>query len=251
MRVLAENGCEVVTPKQVKCCGMPQIGYGDMEEARALARHNIDVLEKLDVDAIVTDCATCGSTLKEYGATILAQDPEYADRARALSQRVQDIAEFLASIPLREPKHSFRVKVTYHDPCHLRRGQDVWRQPRQLLQLAGCELVEMKEPDWCCGSAGTQALTHHGDVDADSVPQNVECRGHRRSGHRDGMPRLSTAAWTWSAASGLEAQVVHPVQVLDWAYRMDEQDSMLTKPSSESWEKLSDLSTSSRRRRIW
>jgi glycolate oxidase iron-sulfur subunit len=224
VRVLAENGCEVVTPKQVKCCGMPQIGYGDMEEARALARHNIDLLEKLDVDVIVTDCATCGSTLKEYGATILARDPEYADRARALSQRVRDVAEFLASIPLREPKHSLHVKVTYHDPCHLRRGQNVWRQPRQLLQLAGCEFAEMKEPDWCCGSAGTQALTHHG------TSMQILSRKMSNAADTDapviatGCPGCQLQLGLGVQRAGLEAQVVHPVQVLDWAYRMDDQD---------------------------
>ncbi|MCI0478383.1 MAG: (Fe-S)-binding protein, partial [Anaerolineales bacterium] len=100
VRVLAENGCEVITPKNTRCCGMPQLGYGDFETARALARHNIAILEKLDADVIVTDCATCGSTLKVYSHTLLADDPEHSERARAFSAKVKDVAEFLDAIPL-------------------------------------------------------------------------------------------------------------------------------------------------------
>jgi glycolate oxidase iron-sulfur subunit len=137
---------------------------------------------------------------------------------------VRDIAEFLASIPLREPQHSFRVKVTYHDPCHLRRGQNVWQQPRQLLQLAGCELVEMKEPDWCCGSAGTQALTHH------DTSMQILSRKISNAANTDapvittGCPGCQLQLGLGVQRAGLEAQVAHPVQMLDWAYRMDGQD---------------------------
>ena len=133
----------------------------DVATARALARHNIDVLEKLDADVIATACATCGSTLKEYGPHLLAEDTEYSARARAFSTKVKDISEFLGTIPLHEPQPPLKTRVTYHDPCHLRRGQNVWREPRRLLQLAGAELGELREANWCCGSAGTQAITHY------------------------------------------------------------------------------------------
>jgi glycolate oxidase iron-sulfur subunit len=144
IEVLAENQCEVITPGDVKCCGMPLIGYGYKEEARDLARHNIDLLMQLDVDAIITDCATCGSSLKEY-AEWLADDPEYAERARAFSEKVRDISEYLAEIGIREPASKLNVRVTYHDPCHLCRAQGVRQQPRQMLEAAGVELVEMNE----------------------------------------------------------------------------------------------------------
>ena len=104
------------TPKEIKCCGMPAIGYGQREVVLDLARHNIALFEQVDVDTIVTDCATCGSTLKEYGE-LLADDPEWAERAEAFSHKVRDISEFLMEIPLEKPQGRLDVRVTYHDPC--------------------------------------------------------------------------------------------------------------------------------------
>lgn len=219
VRVLATNGCQVVTPKDVKCCGMPHIGYGDMEAARALARHNIDLFERLDVDVIVTDCATCGSTLKGYGSHILPHDPDYAGRARAFSTRVRDISEFLNSIPLREPEYPVKVRVTYHDPCHLARGQNVRQQPRQLLQLAGAELVEMKEPDWCCGSAGTQVLTHYETSMRLLTRKMANAAASRAPVIATGCPGCQLQLGLGVQRTGLQAQVIHPVQLLDRAYQ--------------------------------
>ena len=102
VRVLARNGCTVITPKETVCCGMPALGYGREDLVREQARFNIDLFEKADVEIIVTDCATCGSTLKDYGA-ILADDPDWADRAAAFSAKVRDVSEFLMSIPLEKP----------------------------------------------------------------------------------------------------------------------------------------------------
>ena len=132
VRVLARNGCTVITPKETVCCGMPARGYGRQDLVREQARINIDLFEKADVEIIVTDCATCGSTLKDYGA-LLADDPAWAERAAAFSAKVRDVSEFLMSIPLEKPAGRLEARVTYHDPCHLRRGQGVWKQPRALL----------------------------------------------------------------------------------------------------------------------
>ena len=161
LRVLARNGCTVITPKETVCCGMPALGFGRLDLVRQQAQTNIALFEKAKVETIVTDCATCGSTLKDYGS-LLADDPDWAERAAAFSARVQDISEFLMSIPLEEPPGRLEGRVTYHDPCHLRRGQGVWKQPRALLKMIdGLEFVELPEADWCCGSAGTQLITHY------------------------------------------------------------------------------------------
>jgi glycolate oxidase iron-sulfur subunit len=219
VRVLAHNGCEVVTPKNVKCCGMPHLAYGEVETARLLARHNIDILEKLDADVILTDCATCGSSLKEYGAHLLAEDAEYSGRARALSGKVRDISEFLGEIPLRHPEHPQNMRVTYHDPCHLRRGQNVWREPRQLLQLAGAEFVELREADWCCGSAGTQMITHYENsmrILARKI-QNVAETGAAILA--TGCPGCQLQLGLGAQRAGLNISVKHPVQILDQAYQ--------------------------------
>ena len=161
VRVLARNGCTVITPKETVCCGMPAAGYGRQDLVMKQARHNIALFEQAEVEFIVTDCATCGSTLKEYGR-LLADDPEWAERAMRFSKKVRDVSEFLGSIPLEKPQGRIEGRVTYHDPCHLRRGQGVWKQPRDLLKMIdGLEFVELPEADWCCGSAGSQLITHY------------------------------------------------------------------------------------------
>jgi len=160
VEVLAINGCEVVTPRTLKCCGVPQANYGAIHLARDMARNNIQAFESAGVDFIVTDCATCGSFTKEY-ASLLAGDEEWAERARAFSAKVRDISEFLVEVSYSERLGALRRRVTYHEPCHLVRGQGISAQPRQLLRsIPGIELVEMNESDWCCGGAGTYNLTH-------------------------------------------------------------------------------------------
>ncbi len=219
MRVLARNGCEVITPHDVQCCGMPAIGYGRQELMREMAKHNIAVFEQWDVDVIVTDCATCGSTLKEYGH-FLAQDAEWAARASAFSAKARDISEFLAEIPLEKPRGRLEATVTYHDPCHLVRGQKVTTQPRQLLgMIDGLELVEMTEADWCCGSAGSQLITHYEDSLAilERKMDNVAATGADYVA--SGCPGCQMQLSVGLKRRGIKMKVVHPVLLLDRAYQ--------------------------------
>lgn len=160
-RVLARNGCEVVTPPEQRCCGALHLHGGARETARALARQNIQVFDEAEVEAVVVNAAGCGSTLKEYGH-LLAGDPVYAERARAFSRRVKDLSELLAELGLDTAgMRPLDKRVTYQDPCHLVHGQGIRQQPRQLLRaLPGVELVELRDADVCCGSAGIYNLTH-------------------------------------------------------------------------------------------
>ncbi|HIE25708.1 TPA: 4Fe-4S dicluster domain-containing protein [Candidatus Poribacteria bacterium] len=153
-RVLAENGCEVITPQKQQCCGALHTLSGIKEPALRLARQNIDIFEKIDVEAIIVNCAGCGAALREY-SHLLADDPDYAEKAENFSRRVKDISEFLAEIEVKPPQGEIVHRVTYDDPCHLLHGQKVKEQPRMLLQsIPGLELVELKQADRCCGSAG-------------------------------------------------------------------------------------------------
>ena len=160
---------------------------------QAQARHNIAVFERHQVDVIVTDCATCGSTLKEYGA-LLQDDPDWAARAQAFSRKVRDVSEFLAEIPLEKPQGRVEARVTYHDPCHLRRAQKVWKQPRSLLALIdGLEFVELPEADWCCGSAGSQLITHY-ETSLKVMDRKLDNLADTASAvHRFGLPGLPDA----------------------------------------------------------
>jgi len=218
VRVLSRNGCSVATPRDVKCCGMPARGYGRLDLVRSQAQHNISLFDQYQVDVIVTDCATCGSTLKEYGA-FFKDDAEWADRAAAFSNKVRDVSEFLAEIPLEKPRGQIAKRVTYHDPCHLRRAQHVWQQPRALLKLIdGLEFVELNEADWCCGSAGSQLITHY---DTSTKVMDRKMDNLASSGAQviaSGCPGCQMQLLTGARRRGLPVRVVHPVTLLDEAY---------------------------------
>jgi glycolate dehydrogenase iron-sulfur subunit len=158
VRVLAHQGFDVITPQATKCCGAPHLNEGDRQTARELALFNLELFMQQDVDYIVTDCAGCGATLKEYEELL----EEAADHARlaAFRAKIRDISEFLAEVGLRtEELLPVNQTVTYHEPCHLCHAQGISRQPRELLgQIPGVELREMNEASWCCGSAATWGL---------------------------------------------------------------------------------------------
>jgi len=219
VRVLAKNGCEVVIPKAQTCCGALQAHNGDRETAIELARKNIDAFEGAEVDAIIVNAAGCGATMKEYGE-LLRHDPAYREKAKAFSRQVKDVTEFLAEIPLRNPLKEVRGKVAYHDACHLAHGQGIRVQPRKLLQaIPGVTLVPLKESDWCCGSAGIYNITqpelsmqllerkmaHLAETGADIVAAaNPGC-----------LIQIRKGVETWK----LNVEVVHPIELLDRAYR--------------------------------
>jgi glycolate oxidase iron-sulfur subunit len=219
VRVLARNGCTVITPKEVVCCGMPAAGYGRDDLVQKQARHNIALFEQQNVETIITDCATCGSTLKDYG-TLLQDDPEWAARAAAFSSKVRDISEFLMGIPIEKPQGRLDARVTYHDPCHLRRGQGVWKQPRNLLQMIdGVEFVELPEADWCCGSAGSQLITHY-ETSLKVMNRKIDALlATHATVIASGCPGCQMQLNVGARRRGLDIQVVHPVELLDRAYR--------------------------------
>lgn len=154
VRVLQKNGCEVVIPGAQNCCGALHVHSGLREEARGLARRNIDAVLDGEFDAIITNAAGCGSTLKEYDE-LLEHDPAYAEKARRFTEKMKDVNEFLASIDLNERMGPVSVTATYQDSCHLAHGQRVRTQPRKLLRaVPGLQFREMPMSDLCCGSAG-------------------------------------------------------------------------------------------------
>ena len=218
LRVLARNGCAVVTPKAVECCGMPARGYGRMDLVEKQAKHNIEIFERLDVEYILTDCATCGSTLKEYG-NIFADDPEWKARAAAFRAKVRDICEFLAAVPLEKPSGRIEGRATYHDPCHLRRAQKVWKEPRKILSLIdGLEFVELPEADWCCGSAGSQLITHYETSwkVLDRKLDNVKKTGADILA--SGCPGCRMQLQAGFRKRGRAVRTAHPAALLDEAY---------------------------------
>ena len=153
-RVLQAEGCDVVVPQGQGCCGALSVHNGREPEAQRYARRLVDTFEQSGVERVVVNAAGCGSTMKEY-AELLADDPAYADRARAFAEKVRDVSEILDELGPVAPRHPLPMTVAYHDACHLAHAQGVRAQPRSLLNgVPGLELKEIAEPELCCGSAG-------------------------------------------------------------------------------------------------
>ena len=173
IRVLQANGCEVVVPADQFCCGALAAHAGERDIARDLARKNMSAFLREPFDAIITNAAGCGSTLKEYahlfsenhadsGRRSASPDANGAAAATAaeFSSRVRDVTEFLAELGLSAPLRETKLRVTYQDSCHLAHGQRIREAPRQLIRaIPGVELVEMPLADHCCGSAGIYNVT--------------------------------------------------------------------------------------------
>lgn len=218
VRVLATNGCVVYSPPTQSCCGALQMHTGDRPTARDLARVNVDAFDGLGLDAIIINAAGCGSTLKEYGA-LLRDDPAYAQRAAEFGSRVKDVSEFLASIELVKPTREVPLKVTYQDACHLVHGQGIRNQPRQVLrQIPGLELVEMKESDVCCGSAGIYNLTHP-DVSVELLEQKMDnLLATGATGVVAPNPGCTMQLAYGARRRGVKLDLFHVVDLLDRAY---------------------------------
>ncbi len=159
IRVLQANGCEVVVPAEQVCCGALAAHAGVRDVARDLAQKTFDAFRAADFDAILTNAAGCGSTLKEYTHLFSNGDAVHA-RADEFSSKVRDVTEFLAQLGPNAPLRTMPMRITYQDSCHLLHGQKVREAPRTLIRsIPGVELIEMAHADQCCGSAGVYNVT--------------------------------------------------------------------------------------------
>jgi glycolate dehydrogenase iron-sulfur subunit len=158
IRVLAAEGCDVVVPPDLGCCGALSEHAGRDDESRRYARAAIAELEKANVDAVIVNAAGCGSSMKYWGH-LLHDDPEWAERAAAMAKKVKDATEFLAALPPVAKRNPLDVKITYHDACHLLHAQQIRLQPRALLAaIPGVQVGDVPDADQCCGSAGIYNL---------------------------------------------------------------------------------------------
>jgi glycolate oxidase iron-sulfur subunit len=157
-RVLAAEGCEVVIPREQPCCGALMLHSGMEDDAIVLAKKMIVAFEAAEVDTIVINSAGCGSTMKEYGF-LLRDDPAWAERAAAFSAKCKDISEVLCELEPQAPRHPLKLRIAYHDACHLQHAQGVREQPRRLLAgIPELDVAEIPEASLCCGSAGVYNL---------------------------------------------------------------------------------------------
>jgi glycolate oxidase iron-sulfur subunit len=209
-RVLNAIGYDVFVPDGLKCCGRPLLSLGDRQAAEELAAHNAAILEALEVDAIVTACASCGLTFKKEYPKLLGPG--------AKIPVVQDIHEFLAGRISGLKIKPVCKSVTVHDPCHLGRGQGLSRTVRDLLQtIPGLTLVEMKDPDRCCGFGGVMRMTHRELSDGIAMDKVNNIIATRASVIATGCPGCCMQIADALRRHGSEIEVVHPVQLLEEA----------------------------------
>ena len=207
VRVLAAEGWDVHAPRRPRCCGALMLHTGVEDDARELARATIEAYDRFD--HVVVNVAGCGSAMKEYGH--LLED----DRAVAFSAKVRDVHELLAEREPRAARRPLRMKVAYHDACHLAHAQQVREQPRALLRsIPELELVEPAEWELCCGSAGIYNLTQ---------PEAAAELGRRKADNlrATGADAITAANPGCALQIGayLDTPILHPMTLLDHSIR--------------------------------
>jgi glycolate oxidase iron-sulfur subunit len=218
VRVLQKNGCEVVIPAAQNCCGALHVHSGLESQAQTLARGNIDAVLADKFDAIITNAAGCGSTLKEYDY-LLRNDPVYRERAVEFKSLMRDITEFLASIELNRKFGPVNAVVTYQDSCHLAHGQKIKTAPRLLLKsIPGLIFREMRMADLCCGSAGIYNIAQN-DMAMQILQHKMEYVDETKASlivtaNPGCMLQLAAGARLY----GQGQRVMHVVEVLDESY---------------------------------
>ncbi len=219
VRVLQKNGCEVVVPAGQGCCGALHMHAGIRSEARKLARHNIDAVLDGGFDAIITNAAGCGSTLKEYHE-LLEHDPDYAEKARRFSSLMKDVTEFLGSIELNPEMGPLPITVTYQDSCHLAHGQKVRVQPRRLLlAVPGLQFREMPLSDLCCGSAGIYNVVENEMAMAVLEKKMQHVNSTNAEVIATANPGCMLQLEAGARLHGHGQRVLHVVEILDQAYQ--------------------------------
>jgi glycolate oxidase iron-sulfur subunit len=214
-RVLAAEGCEVIIPEAQQCCGALAEHAGKEEEAIASAKRLIDAFEAADVETIVINAAGCGSAMKRYGH-LLRNDAEYAERARAFAAKCRDISEVLTELEPRAPRKEVKMRVAYHDACHLQHAQGVRAQPRRLLQgIPGVDVREIAESEICCGSAGIYNLL---EPEAATDLRDRKVQNIMRTGADvivSGNPGCLLQIATGLEAAGRPLRIMHLIELLD------------------------------------
>ncbi|MBF0527266.1 MAG: (Fe-S)-binding protein, partial [Deltaproteobacteria bacterium] len=171
LKVLAHHGVGVFLADNLACCGIPALSSGDRPTFDHLVAINLDVLAERDVDALITPCATCTAVIKKIWPDMANDYPAHKQQqVAALAAKTMDINAFLVDrLGLTPPPAApgdGAIKVTIHDPCHLKKTLGVAAQPRAVIRMnPQYSLVEMAESDACCGCGGSFALEHY-DISA-------------------------------------------------------------------------------------
>ncbi|HVF44869.1 MAG TPA: heterodisulfide reductase-related iron-sulfur binding cluster [Pyrinomonadaceae bacterium] len=218
-RVLAANGCAAVRTRGQVCCGALHAHAGDLEGARTLARQNVEAFESEGSAPVVTNAGGCGAMLVSY-AHLLADDAEYAERARAFSARVRDVSQQLSATGVREAAPLEGLCVTYDASCHLLHGQGARVEPLRVLgSIPGLRLSPLEGADVCCGGAGVYNLLEE-ELSARVLGEKL--RHVEETGATvlaTGNPGCHMQLGAGARLRGMRLAVCHPVELLEESYR--------------------------------
>lgn len=216
-RTLTVNDYRCVGAHGQQCCGALHAHAGDLESARKLARRNVAAFERSGADYVVSNAAGCGAMLKEY-AHLLADDPDWADRAARVSSRARDVSELLAAAGPK-PGGALRENVTYDAPCHLLHAQRIASPPLQVLAaIPGLTLAPLTDAEYCCGAAGIYNLLEPDTSAAVLAPKLRHIAATGAALVATGNPGCLMQIGAGLIRSGSDARVVHPVDLLDASY---------------------------------
>jgi glycolate oxidase iron-sulfur subunit len=218
-RVLAAEGCDVLIPEGLGCCGALSLHAGRQGQAEELARRAIACLEAHELDVIVVNAAGCGSAMKHW-SRLLALDPVWQPRAQALETKIRDVSQLLTELPPVARRHALPLRVAYHDACHLSHAQGLRAEPRSLLLgIPALELLEIPDADQCCGSAGVYNLLE---------PKSARQIGRRKADNIQSVspevlvsanPGCTLQIKSQLGAAGAAIRTAHPIQLLDASIR--------------------------------
>lgn len=213
--VLRKLGARVVVPHDLVCCSTPVWNSGDIADARELAARNIEILSSVDAEYVITSCGSCGLTISQEWTELLG-----LSEAEPIARKVMDISDFIARYA---PEGALATLddtgiVTYHDPCHLRRGMGVYKAPRQLLKsILGGRFVEMELADRCCGGGGTFSV-YHPELSQTVAETKMECVTKSGAGLvATGCPACVMQLRDSVVHRGMDHKAIHTIEIIDRA----------------------------------
>jgi glycolate oxidase iron-sulfur subunit len=216
-RVLQKNGYSMIPAHGQACCGALHAHAGDLDNARKMARRNIEAFEKSGAEVIAVNSAGCGAMMKEY-SHLLHDDPDWAARAAAVSSKVKDASELLAEVgPL--PGNPLPLRVTYDAPCHLVHAQRIVNPPLSVLAaIPRLELIPLRDSEMCCGAAGIYNLIEPETSDAVLEPKLANIAESGAPFVASANPGCLMQIGAGLLRSGSKAKAIHIIDLLDASY---------------------------------
>ena len=218
IRLLNRHGIEVVVPKGIDCCGSLNHHLGKSDLAHQSFKKNIsiwyDEYLKHGLDAIISNTSGCGTTLKDYGF-ILRSDDDYKKKAKKISELTKDIAEYLdENVKLNfidKSEKEKKYKIAYHSACSMQHGQKIHKEPINLINKTGNEVLEIFDGHLCCGSAGTYNLLQS-DI-AKKLLKNKIANIEKIKPHFISTGNIGCIT---QIANGTKIPILHTVEIIDW-----------------------------------